>query len=86
MNLRYWALGFELINTNIVGINQGDIELFQFITVFCGIDVIPLIILGYSNIHFECEEICDFQSHKTLLWIWMILWTSKALNNVTRIN
>ena len=48
------------------------IILFISVTLLCGIDNIPHDILEYSYIHFEnSQEYC--QSHKTLLWIRIML-------------
>ena len=59
-----------------------DVTLFKPIAVFCGIDNI---MQNIPHIRLECEEysIKYWQSHITLLWVWIMLWSYIAtLNNI----
>ena len=53
------------------------IILFRSITMFCGIDSILQNIL---HIQTKCEEYSTnyCQSHRTLLWIWIMLWSNNT--------
>ena len=56
----------------------GVITLFRPISVLCGIDNIFQNIL---HIQLECEECFTeyCQSHRTLVWIWIMLWSSNRV-------